>query len=127
MGDGLKVTRIEVGTQEIDGYYWDKVVTPDGATGYCARAYLRDSNGNVPSGRSENNNNVTAYSKGDPNGDGNINSGDLLIIKKHLIGSMNVTDEKVIKAMDINGDGNVNSGDLLLVRKHLIGTYKITQ
>ena len=126
MGDGLKVTRIEVGTQEIDGYYWDKVVTPDGATGYCARAYLRDSNGNVPSGKVENNTTVTAYSKGDPNGDGSINSGDLLVLKKHLIGTSKATDEKVIKAMDINSDGEVNSGDLLLVRKHLIGTYKIS-
>ncbi len=51
--DGTKVTRTEIGTAEINGYYWDKVTTPDGAIGYVARSYLRDNNGNVPSGKVE--------------------------------------------------------------------------
>ena len=29
----------------VDGYYWDYVITPDGAKGYVARNYLRDSKG----------------------------------------------------------------------------------
>lgn len=53
--DGSTVTRTEIGTELIAAnngtkYYWDKVTTPDGAVGYVARAYLRDKNGNVPSG-----------------------------------------------------------------------------
>lgn len=57
--DGSTVTRTEIGTELIAAnngtkYYWDKVTTPDGAVGYVARAYLRDKNGNVPSGEEPN-------------------------------------------------------------------------
>ena len=52
LSNGSKVTRI--GTYTIDGqeamaegHYWDYVITGDGATGYVARDYLRDTNGNV--------------------------------------------------------------------------------
>lgn len=51
--DGTRVTRTEIGTSEIDGHYWDKITTPDGAVGYVAREYLRDSSGNVPNGKVE--------------------------------------------------------------------------
>ena len=46
----IVITRIEIGETEVNGYYWDKVITPDGAKGYVARNYLRDSNGNIPNG-----------------------------------------------------------------------------
>ncbi len=48
--DGTQVTRTEIGTEQINGYYWDKVTTPDGAIGYVARSYLRDKNGSPAEG-----------------------------------------------------------------------------
>ena len=65
------------------------------------------------------------YSLGDPNNDGKINSGDLLVVKQYLLKIKNITDENVLTSMDLNKDEKINSGDLLLLKKHLLGTYKI--
>ena len=50
LSDGTQVTRTGSYTENgvetmVDGYYWDYVITPDGAKGYVARNYLRDSKG----------------------------------------------------------------------------------
>lgn len=65
--DGSTVTRTEIGTELIRNFYWDKVTTPDGAIGYVARAYLRDKNGNVPSGDTNNKPNEGQPNKPDEN------------------------------------------------------------
>ena len=49
--NGTQVTRTEIGTEQINGHYWDKVTTPDGAIGYVARTYLRDKNDNPAGGK----------------------------------------------------------------------------
>ncbi len=45
-----KLTRLSIATSMIDGYYWDKVITGTGITGYVARSYLIDVNGNKATG-----------------------------------------------------------------------------
>lgn len=61
---------------------------------------------------------------GDANGDGAINSGDLLKIQKHLL-QVTLLDSLSSKSADVNQDGNINSGDLLKIQKHLLNVSKI--
>lgn len=63
--------------------------------------------------------------KGDPSGDGIINSADLLKTVKHLKGTVKL-DEAQIQAADCSNDGNINSADLLKIVKHLKQTGIIT-
>ena len=72
---------------------------------------------------SSNNNDGFLY--GDANLDKKINSGDLLVVRKYLLGKLSINNQTQLKAMDPNKDGVINSGDLLVIRKHLLGTYKI--
>lgn len=156
--DGSTVTRIEIGTELIAAnngtkYYWDKVTTPDGAVGYVARAYLRDKNGNVPSGKQEggsSNNNPTTeinmkkddnkkmiYTEPNVNEDilkskfGNnitITKKDGSKVENGVIGTgYKVTIENttftVSKLGDANGDGNVSITDSYIVKLVMNGKY----
>lgn len=120
LGKGTTVTVMQENVANANGYTWDKIVTSEGLEGYIANNYLiKQAQNNGGMNSNEN------YVLGDCTGDNVINSGDLLALKKHLIGTSVISDENRKKAMDVNKDGNVNSGDLLLVKKHLLGTYKI--
>ena len=70
-------------------------------------------------------NNNDGFMYGDANLDKTINSGDLLVVRKYLLGKLSINNQTQLKAMDPNKDGVINSGDLLVIRKHLLGTYKI--
>lgn len=63
---------------------------------------------------------TSAYAKGDINGDGKINSQDVLILKRHLLG-LKTMPEKGRLAADMNGNGKVDSQDLLLLQKKILG------
>lgn len=49
---GTQLLRIEISGTQVDGYYWDKVVLPDGRKGYMVRNYLNKiddvTNANTP-------------------------------------------------------------------------------
>ena len=62
----------------------------------------------------------TAVKYADSNGDGTINSGDLLKIQKHLLNVVPITDPNFISAADVTKDGTINSGDLLKIQKYLL-------
>lgn len=57
---------------------------------------------------------------GDVNGDGDVKSNDLLLLKKYLLGLAEETDINMLNS-DTTGDGEVKSNDLLLLKKYLLG------
>ena len=62
--------------------------------------------------------------KGDVNGDGNVNATDYLMLKRAVLGTFALSDQKKAAA-DINGDGNVNATDYLMLKRVVLGTYNL--
>lgn len=63
---------------------------------------------------------ISSIMTGDLNGSGSINSTDLSILKRHILGTV-VIDSKYIKAADLNGDKAINSTDYALMKRYLLG------
>lgn len=63
--------------------------------------------------------------KGDVNGDGIINSADLLAVQKHLLKIKNIAGTVYGASADLNKDDTINSADLLKIQKYLLGVSSI--
>ena len=62
---------------------------------------------------------------GDVNGDGKMNSADLLAIQKDLLKVKEIDNEYKKISADVNQDEIINSADLLKIQKQLLGVSKI--
>lgn len=68
----------------------------------------------------------TAVVYGDINGDGKINSADLLKMRQYLLGQTSL-DGAFNEAANIAGNGTINSANLLKLRQYLLGNSDISQ
>ncbi|MBP3464464.1 MAG: hypothetical protein J6K45_08365 [Clostridia bacterium] len=64
--------------------------------------------------------NYNAVKYGDANCDGKLDSADLAVVQKHLLGFSKITDETVFNAADANKDGKLDSADLAVIQKYLL-------
>lgn len=96
------------GSEKVSG----KIVTGD-------KLVVKDVDGNITT-------ELFIAIRGDLNCDSEISTGDLVLIRKHLLGSSELTDV-MLEAADINKDSSVNTGDLVLIRKALLGLSEIVQ
>lgn len=68
----------------------------------------------------------TVVKLGDTTSNGEVDSADLLAIKKHLLGKTKMTNKYILDAADATQNGNVDSADLLAVKKYLLGKENIS-
>lgn len=63
---------------------------------------------------------------GDLNGDGKINSTDIVLLRANIL-RIKALDTKYLYASDINGDKKINSTDIVLIRAHILKIRMIIQ
>ncbi len=61
---------------------------------------------------------------GDLSGDGEINAGDYMMLKRNVLRTFKLSAEQEAVA-DVNKDGEVNATDYMMLKRHVLGTYKI--
>lgn len=66
---------------------------------------------------------VSDVKVGDVNDDGNINTLDVILIRRHIVGGYDI-DIKVAAA-DVNADKNINTLDVIMLRRYIVGGYGI--
>jgi hypothetical protein len=66
---------------------------------------------------------------GDANGDGLVNSKDVVLLRQHIVAKDPLTGVSTLaveKGADCNGDGEVNSKDVVLLRQYIVAKDPIT-
>ena len=66
----------------------------------------------------------TIIVKGDPSGDGRVDTLDLLQIQKYILGQKKL-DSAYLTAADTSGDGKVDTLDLLQIQKAILGQKEL--
>lgn len=72
---------------------------------------------------------VIDFIYGDANGDNEINTKDIILIRRHVAAKNPVTGESTVEAKagaDANGDGVINTKDIILVRRYVAAKNPIT-
>lgn len=110
LGKNTKVTVLQRGAGNANGYTWDKIVTADGLEGFMANCYLR---------YEENNSTPANGGSGDVNGNGGLDASDYVLVKNHIMGKTVLTDEQ-IKTGDMNGNGVLDASDYVLIKKKIM-------
>ena len=63
----------------------------------------------------------SAFTYGDVNGDGEVDSKDAVLLKKYLAGFEDAIERLDQNAADVNGDGSITSADAVRLLKALAG------
>jgi|LSQX01.2.fsa_nt_gb hypothetical protein len=61
---------------------------------------------------------------GDLNGDGSVNSTDYALLKRYILGLVQIPVEDIYTAADLNTDGIINSTDYTILKRYLLGIIK---
>lgn len=64
--------------------------------------------------------------KGDVNGDGKIDVFDAMLVRLHILGTIQLTGD-ALKAADVNNDGNVTITDFVQINAHRQGLQVINE
>ncbi len=101
--------------------------TPNGLLSYTVEAYL-DDDGNITTSYvrvlgHEIPVTISQVLRGDVNSDGVVNSKDVTMLRRYLVGGWNTTID--MAAADVNDDGIVNSKDVTMLRRYLVGGWGV--
>lgn len=62
--------------------------------------------------------------KGDVDGDGRLTAKDYMIVKRAVLGTIELTEEQE-RAADVSGDGRLDSRDYMMIKRAVMGTYNL--
>ena len=64
---------------------------------------------------------------GDINGDGLINTGDVLKIHRYILGKIEVMEDVYIYSSHINSDNLINTGDVMKLHRYVLGKIEVLE
>ncbi|MCD7769222.1 MAG: dockerin type I domain-containing protein, partial [Oscillospiraceae bacterium] len=102
--DGATESTYNTGAVDSDKYYQCRVFDSYGNTIYFYYSVYVDED--------------VDYTLGDVNGDGKINTRDIILVSQYLAG---LAELSVEKAADVNVDGRINTRDLILISQYVAG------
>jgi hypothetical protein len=59
--------------------------------------------------------------RGDANADGKLNTADYVVVKRHVLRTLTLSDKGFLGA-DVNGDGKISAVDYVLIKRVVMGT-----